>query len=125
MTMYNTVIMGFFIMGRAVPVDSEELRNVAKQVNDIDKRTSGIEAIFPQLVETHKKTNEILVQLAVNAERDSNTQQVLKRYGQKLDAHEAKISQNEKQIAKWVLICTIAFGLLATYFPELKSIVGL
>lgn len=112
-------------MGHVVLIGSEDLKSVAKQVNEIDKRTSGIEAIFPQLVETHKKTNEILVQLAVNAERDSNTQQVLKRYGQRLDAHEDKILQNQKQIAKWVLICTIAFGLLATYFPELKAIVGL
>lgn len=43
----------------------------------------------------------------------------------RVDSHDVKISQNEKQIAKWTLVCTIAFGLLATYFPELKVLVGL
>ena len=117
--------MGFFIMGHVVSIDSEDLKSVAKQVNDIDKRTSGIEMILPQLVETQNKTNEILIQLAVKGERDIQTQDTLKRYGKRLDSHDLKILHNEKQIAKWVLICTIAFGLLATYFPELKAIVGL
>ena len=112
-------------MGHVVSIDSEDLKSVAKQVNEIDKRTSGIEAMFPQLVETHKKTNEILIQLAVNSERDAQTQEILKGCVKKLGEHDEKILQNEKQIAKWVLICTIAFGLLATYFPELKAIVGL
>ena len=43
-----------------------------------------------------------------------------------LQSHDSRItkveelsSQNAKTIAKWVLICTIGFGLLARYFPEL------
>jgi hypothetical protein len=112
-------------MGHVVSIDSEDLKSIAKQVNEIDNRTTGMEAMFPQFVETQKKTNEILVQLAVKGERDAATQETLKQYGKRLDINEAKISHNEKLIAKWVLICTIAFGLLATYFPELKSIVGL
>lgn len=43
----------------------------------------------------------------------------------RVDSHEVKILQNEKQIAKWSMICAIGFGLLATYFPELKAIIGL
>ena len=43
----------------------------------------------------------------------------------RVDLHDVKILQNEKQIAKWALICSVGFGLLAAYFPELKTIVGL
>ena len=43
----------------------------------------------------------------------------------KVEKHEAKISQNEKQIAKYSLLFAILVGFLVRYFPELKAIVGL
>lgn len=112
-------------MGEVVSVSSQELKEVAEKVSDIDKRMYHTEKILPQLAEIQNGTNEILRELAIKNERDSQTQKTLESYGKRLDSHESKISQNEKQIAKWVLICTIAFGLLATYFPELKTIIGL
>lgn len=116
---------GVFIMGDSVSVSSQELKEVAEKVGDVDKRMYHVERILPQLVETQNKTNEILSELAVKNERDDQTRNTLSRYGKKLDEHEAKISQNEKTIAKWTLICSIAFGLIANYLPELKSVVGL
>lgn len=123
--MYNTVIMGFFIMGHVVSIDSEDLKSIAKQVNEIDNRTTGMEAMFPQFIETLNKTNEILVQLAVKDERDANTQRLIKDCIKKIDKHDAKISQNEKQIAKYSLLFAILVGFLVRFFPELKAIVGL
>ncbi len=43
----------------------------------------------------------------------------------KVEKHETKISQNEKQIAKYSLLFAILVGFLVRYFPELKTIVGL
>jgi predicted nucleic acid-binding Zn-ribbon protein len=43
----------------------------------------------------------------------------------KVEKHETKISQNEKQIAKYSLLFAILVGFLVRYFPELKAIVGL
>ena len=43
----------------------------------------------------------------------------------KVEKHEVKISQNEKQIAKYSLLFAILVGFLVRYFPELKAIVGL
>lgn len=43
----------------------------------------------------------------------------------KVEKHETKISQNEKQIAKYSLLFAILIGFLVRYFPELKTIVGL
>lgn len=112
-------------MGDSVSVSSQELKEVAERVGDVDKRMYHVERILPQLVETQNKTNEILSELAVKNERDDQTRNTLSRYGKKLDEHEAKISQNEKTIAKWTLICSIAFGLIANYLPELKGVIGL
>lgn len=112
-------------MGDFVSVDREDLKSIAKQVNEIDSRTTGMEAMFPQFVETLNKTNEILVQLAVRDERDANNQKLLKDCIKKIDKHDTKISQNEKQIAKYSLLFAVAIGLLVQNFPQLKAIVGL
>lgn len=58
-------------------------------------------------------------------EKLANVHSRMSNLENRVDIHEVKILQNEKQIAKWCLICTAGFGILATYFPELKAVIGL
>ena len=102
--MYNTVIMGFSIMSGMMSEVNERLARVEQSQLHQEKQLDRLVDVTEKLANVHSRMS--------NIER-------------RVDGHDLKIANNEKHIAKWTMICSIAFGLLATYFPELKTIVGL
>ena len=102
--MYNTVIMGFSIMSGMMSEVNERLARVEQSQLHQEKQLDRLVDVTEKLANVHNRISNI---------------------EKRVDNHDLKIANNEKQIAKWTLICSIAFGLLATYFPELKTIVGL
>ncbi|AUR94754.1 TMhelix containing protein [Vibrio phage 1.198.B._10N.286.54.F4] len=86
MTMYNTVIMGFFIMGRAVSVDSEDIKKLSEKIGDVDKRMYHMENFIPELAENIKELTKVVTSQAVQGEFNKNI--------------ERRTSQNESEIAK-------------------------
>ena len=103
-TLYHAVIMGFIIMSATMPEVNERLARVEQSQLHQEKQLDRLVEVTEKLADVHTRMS--------NIER-------------RVDLQDVKISQDEKQIAKWALICSIGFGLLATYFPELKAIIGL
>ena len=103
MTMYNTVIMGFF-METSMSEVSERLARVEQSQLHQEKQLDKLVSVTEKLANIHTRISSI-------------EQQVSK--------HDSKILQNEKQIAKYSLLFAILVGLIAQKLPELKAIIGL
>ena len=96
--------MGFIIMGATMSEVNERLARVEQSQLHQEKQLERLVDVTEKLADVHTRMS--------NIER-------------RVDCHDLKIANNEKQIAKWALICSIGLGLLATCFPELKAIIGL
>lgn len=109
--MYNTVIMGFYFMGNSMSEVNERLARVEQGQLHQEKQLDKLVSVTEKLADVHLRF--------VNQDKRAD------QHEKRLDKLEEKVSQNTKQIAKYALICTVGFGMLATYFPELKAVIGL
>ncbi|CAM0055034.1 hypothetical protein VPHF89G1_0040 [Vibrio phage F89 g1] len=73
-------------MGRAVSVDSEDIKKLSEKIGDVDKRMYHMENFIPELAENIKELTKVVTSQAVQDELNKNI--------------ERRTSQNESEIAK-------------------------
>lgn len=112
--------MGFIIIGRAVSVDSEDIKKLTEKIGDVDKRMFHMENVIPELAENVKALTRVVTNQAVQDEFNRNI--------------ERRVSQSEKQIENltlgqqkntasiWKIIAYLAAGVgggisIANLFP--------
>lgn len=102
-SVYNAVIMGFIIMSAIMSEVNERLARVEQSQLHQEKQLDRLVDVTEKLADVHVRMS--------NVEK-------------RVDLHEVKILQNEKQIAKYSLLFALLIGILAQYIPELKAFVG-
>lgn len=120
MTMYNSVIMGFIIMGRSVSVDSEDIKKLTEKIGDVDKRMFHMENAIPELAENVKALTKVITNQAVQEEFNKNIER--RTLQNENEIATLKVGQQKNTASIWKIIAYLAAGVgggisIANLFP--------
>ena len=107
-------------MGRAVSVDSEDIKKLSEKMGDVDKRMYHMENIIPDLAENVKELTKVVTNQAVQDEINRNLDKRTSQNESKIATIEGLVAKNKDSI--WKIVAYLSAGVgggvsIANLFP--------